>query len=87
MFQKLWRWLGPERFRIILWKVSLEALVTNCWRKRRNLDKTGLCPTCGLEEERIIHLVRDCPIMQQVWLGLKDNSQINDPFFLQPLMD
>lgn len=66
VFRKIWKWPGPEKFRILLWKVSLEALVTNSWRKRRDLDDTSLCPICGLEEETIIHLVRDCSIIHHV---------------------
>lgn len=30
----------------------------------QNLDDFGLCPVCGLEEETVIHLFRDCSFMQ-----------------------
>lgn len=81
-FKKIWRWPGPERYRLHLWKVAKEALVTNEWRKKRQLTESECCLVCNSEEESVLHLLRDCSQMQQVWHILFAGLDLPNSFFL-----
>lgn len=66
-------------------KCVTEALATNVWRKRRHLTDSDTCPVCFAGEESIIHLLRDCRIMSQVWSILIDGNSHFRSFFLVDL--
>ncbi|MBA0751702.1 hypothetical protein Gogos_000608 [Gossypium gossypioides] len=36
-------------------------------RLRRRIGQNGLCPFCGLSDEDLIHVLRDCPAASEVW--------------------
>lgn len=81
LFKGIWKWRGPERFRIHLWKLSQEALVTNSWRQRRNLVESACCLICEREDESVLHVVRDCGAMRQVWNSLAEGDLPVQSFF------
>lgn len=74
LFSLIWKWQGPERIRIYLWKLSRDALITNFFRFRRGFSQSALCPICNNEEETTLHMVRDCREVVQVWSILSENS-------------
>lgn len=85
LYKKIWGWPGPERIRFLLWKIAQEALVTNTWRKRRNLVDFDECPICHSSEESIIHVFRDCNSMKQIWNKLDVDHSGNATFFSENL--
>lgn len=82
IFRDIWRWKGPQRGRIHLWKMAMSAFLTNDARRRRGLTDSALCPVCGLEDETMIHLFRDCGRIKDTWL-LIFQGLIDANFFLQ----
>lgn len=78
LFNLIWSWPGPERGKVLLWKVSHEALVTNLFRWKRGLSGSSDCPLCGREVETILHLMRDCVCILQVWNFLAENNLPSD---------
>ncbi|KAK7273124.1 hypothetical protein RIF29_14170 [Crotalaria pallida] len=63
---KLWKWQGPQRIGILLWKMLNDALLTNENRRRRHLTVDDGCPLCnGNETKSILYTFRDCQHAQQ----------------------
>lgn len=78
LYKFIWNWPGPERGKVLLWKVSQEALVTNLFRWRRGMAESSDCPLCGSGVESIAHLMRDCGYIMQLWNYLADYNLPND---------
>ncbi|KAK7272789.1 hypothetical protein RIF29_13828 [Crotalaria pallida] len=70
VFKLVWSWTGPERVRVMLWKVAADILPTNLFRKGRHVAQNALCPLCGLEDESTLHALRDFVEAQQLWICL-----------------
>lgn len=87
IFKGVWRWSGPERFRMHLWKLSHEALVTNSWHHRRNLADSAYCPICEREDKSVLHVVRDCVVIKRVWNILAEGEMSFLSFFSENLQD
>lgn len=87
VYKKIWGWKGPERGKLHLWKLSHEALVTNSWRQRRNLVELATCPICENADESVLHVVRDCALMQQVWSNLAEGQMLYPNFFVDNVQD
>lgn len=78
LFNRIWKWPGPERIRCFLWKVARDALLTNQQRVCRNLANSRHCAWCRNEPEIVLHALRDCPTARKVWSLLLINSGIID---------
>lgn len=74
LFKLIWHWPGIERVRVLIWKMALNALGTNNFIFIRGHSPNGLCPLCNQKEETILHMVRDCEVISQIWLFLSENS-------------
>ncbi|KAK7255045.1 hypothetical protein RIF29_28447 [Crotalaria pallida] len=70
VFQRIWKWQGPQRIRVLLWKIVNEAFLTNHNRRRRNLTLDGICKLRNKVEETTLHVFRDCDHTQVVWMNL-----------------
>lgn len=66
-FDMVWKWSGPERLRLFLWKAMHGILLTNSERTRRHLSDCSLCPSCGGHDETLLHVFRDCNRIQLLW--------------------
>lgn len=85
-FKLIWQWQGPERIRVHMWKMALDALVTNRFRFKRGMTPNNLCPVCNLMEETILHVARDCREVAQAWCLLLGDS-IPRTFFDNNLLE
>lgn len=65
----------------MLWKVAREALVTNFWRHKCNIVDSNASPVCLDGAETVLHVVRDCSIIQQVWNVFAHGSSRLNSFF------
>ncbi|KAK7245212.1 hypothetical protein RIF29_40047 [Crotalaria pallida] len=60
-FNRIWSWKGPQRVRVLLWKIANDALMTNSNRRRRNITNDDTCMICNTREvEDLLHALRDC---------------------------
>ncbi|KAJ1438741.1 Reverse transcriptase zinc-binding domain, partial [Sesbania bispinosa] len=59
-FKLIWQWNGPQRIKILLWKIAHNALLTNAERFRRHLTTNAKCPRCLSQDEDLLHVFRDC---------------------------
>ncbi|KAK9047567.1 hypothetical protein V6N11_053406 [Hibiscus sabdariffa] len=67
LWNQIWKLQVPQRIRCFLWLASRQKLMTNLHRYRRTLTDDPFCPLCQEAEESIIHTLRDCARLQQVW--------------------
>lgn len=79
LFKLIWKWAGPERIRVLLWKVVLDKLPTNVWRSTWSQASTE-CGFCISGVEDIMPL-RDCPYAKNLWLDVL-NPRFVSNFFL-----
>ncbi|KAG4975340.1 hypothetical protein JHK87_032161 [Glycine soja] len=66
LFKVVWRWSGPERTRILLWKTAQQALVTNDFRAKKGMSLSNACHVCDVASENAVHCFRDCPHAIQI---------------------
>ncbi|KAJ1379403.1 Ribonuclease H domain [Sesbania bispinosa] len=82
-----WNWLwkipAPETLRFMLWLTCHNSLPTSGVLLHHGINLQGSCPRCGSEVESILHYLRDCCVVRQIWtlLGLsttyEDTRSIN----------
>ncbi|KAL9293337.1 putative ribonuclease H domain, reverse transcriptase zinc-binding domain-containing protein [Arabidopsis thaliana] len=69
-FKRVWRVVAPERVRVFLWLVTHQVIMMDMERKRRHMGENSVCQVCNGAEESIMHVLRDCPAMEGIWLRL-----------------
>lgn len=70
----MWKLHTPPRINTFLWKVAHHRLMTNSERHLRGIAASDLCPRCNLQSETIMHTLRDCKIVLEMWEKLVDPS-------------
>lgn len=80
IFRSIWNWSGPERIKLLLWRVSKSVLLTNDEWSKRGLTMDASCPRCNASLESIPHVLRDFPVATAVWMEILHIS-VTDPFF------
>lgn len=53
--------------RILAWQVGNELLPTNLKLVNINLAIDKMCPRCNMSEESVLHEVRDCQKVRNIW--------------------
>ncbi|OMO81305.1 reverse transcriptase [Corchorus capsularis] len=66
-----WSWFWkiplPARWLHFIWLVRRGRLLTNSLRATWGMGNDPKCHLCGLEEESLVHILRDCPTSRKVW--------------------
>ena len=70
LFGRVWRIKVPERVRVFFWLLGNQAIMTNEERHRRHLCASDLCEVCKGGVESAMHILRDCPTMEGIWLRI-----------------
>ena len=68
-WSKLWKFKGPERIKIFLWRVAVNALPTRENLMSRMDIPNSTCVLCNLELESAPHLFLKCPIARAIWFA------------------
>ncbi|KAJ1379830.1 Ribonuclease H-like superfamily [Sesbania bispinosa] len=79
VYNRLWKWKGPERLRLLIWRILANSLLTNLARVRRNLDTNAFYPVCHNQVESNIHALRDCSTAKFIWTQVSRNDLF--PYF------
>lgn len=66
-WRRIWRTKLQHRVRICVWIMSHGRILTNEERRRRHLTTSALCVRCQLEEEEVLHSIRNCSRVIEVW--------------------
>jgi hypothetical protein len=67
IFEKNWKWNGPQRIKTILLKLAHGRLMTNVEWFRRNMTEFDSCPICNTDQETVMHVIRDCHVASNTW--------------------
>ncbi|KAK4283181.1 hypothetical protein QN277_000163 [Acacia crassicarpa] len=67
LWSTIWKIKAPERCRIFMWLVLHNRLLTNVSRCKRGISTDGRCQICQVDEESLLHVLRDCPISHDLW--------------------
>ena len=70
LFKAVWRVKAPHRIQHFLWLVSNNALLTTQGRCRRGMTDEDTCQVCGCESETVLHILRDCPVVKEMWMSI-----------------
>ncbi|KAG7564109.1 Ribonuclease H domain [Arabidopsis suecica] len=62
------------------------VVMTNVERNKRHLCDTSICQVCKGGEETILHVLRDCPAMEGIWIRLVPLRR-QGQFFSQSLLE
>ncbi|CAN1146990.1 Putative ribonuclease H protein At1g65750 [Linum perenne] len=81
-WKKIWSWKGPQRVRQFLWTAVHNRLLTNTERQRRHLTNSTYCGLCVDIPESLDHILRHCPLAEQVWSRTLPPANLFDFFSL-----
>lgn len=62
-----WGWKSPQNIRTFIWLVLPDRVKTKAELSRRNLNCDTTCNRCGCGLEDLLHAIRDCIVVRQVW--------------------
>ena len=63
----LWKLQVPNKVKVFAWRACNRALATMDNLTRRHIVDVNLCPVCKVVAEDPLHIVLDCPKVEQVW--------------------
>ncbi|KAL0436253.1 UNVERIFIED_CONTAM: putative ribonuclease H protein [Sesamum radiatum] len=66
-WRKLWQTKVPNKIKIFIWKVCLNALPTSANLTRRIPGFSGVCPLCQEDGEDVVYTLISCPFARQSW--------------------
>ncbi|KAJ8762621.1 hypothetical protein K2173_008060 [Erythroxylum novogranatense] len=84
IWKVVWKWKGPQRVKTFLWLLSHGKLLTNEAWLRRNLAPSTSCPICQDHTKSILHAIRDCPKVREMWKSLVPRKAW-EQFFSNPI--
>lgn len=79
LWHHIWKTNAQERVHQFLYLVAHNSYLCNANRVQRHLSNDHSCPRCGIEESAL-HLLRDCPIIRDVWKAISGNDLSLDFF-------
>ncbi|OMO68562.1 reverse transcriptase [Corchorus capsularis] len=66
-WKKIWRLDVPPRVKHFLWLVRHGRLLTKLACFRRHITSIATCSRCGVADESVLHVLRDCGTSQSIW--------------------
>ena len=81
-----WSWKGPQSIRLFLWQLMHGKIKTRDELVRRHINVPEGCDRCGSVVEDILHALRDCSCIKQVWRKLVPMAS-HSSFFNSNLRD
>lgn len=63
----IWKWPGQQRCRTFMWLCAHNKILTNKQREKRKYTMDALCDFYRSMEELVIHALRDCLAIIDLW--------------------
>ena len=82
----IWKVRTLPRIQSFVWLCCHESIEVKECLNRRGMLADGQCPLCHASSESILHALRDCEVVKQVWYQLGVNQGSNS-FFSNNLQD
>ncbi|KAF7830019.1 reverse transcriptase [Senna tora] len=70
VWNSIWKLNVPQRVRSSMWLCANNKLLTNVERCKRQISDSSVCDCCGGASEDVIHALRDCDKVRDIWLRL-----------------
>ncbi|KAJ7964039.1 Ribonuclease H [Quillaja saponaria] len=86
IFKKIWRIQTLPRIKFFVWLAYLNKLLTNDLRWKRKMVDLPSCSLCSSLVEDVLHAVRDCSHVSQIWQKMVP-SFMQSSFFSANLND
>lgn len=84
-WRSLWKIHVPEHVRMLIWLVEHEIIKTKQLLAKRHM-RDPYCVDYICIEEFVVHMLRDCTTVKQMWLSLGSNQFWNQFCSLQQCM-
>ncbi|KAF7814111.1 putative ribonuclease H protein At1g65750 family [Senna tora] len=68
--EPIWSWQGPQRIKSFLWLCGHDKVLSNVAHKHRGMTEEDGCAKCGESQEDLLHFLKDCSNIKNVWLRL-----------------
>ena len=82
----IWKLNTLPKIRTFLWRCFHNSIGVMSCLVRRGVDVDELCPICQRDPESIIHAIRDCNWVKEVWVQLGVDSS-NHKFWMSNIQD
>ena len=72
----MWKLKTLPRIKTFIWQCLHQSIVVGVCLVQRCLSETEICPLCNNEGKTILHRLRDCPFVRNIWhrLGISRDS-------------
>lgn len=80
IWKQLWKWKGPQRISVFIW-LAVHSLLTGL-RRSRWPGSSADYPSCNGIFESVLHVLRDCPYANGLWVHLVDPNRLVEFFSL-----
>ncbi|EOY32894.1 Uncharacterized protein TCM_040908 [Theobroma cacao] len=79
-WRKVWKLHASNKVRMFIWRLLHESLPTVSWLANRGLSTSSASSFCGAHEENLVHALRDCNRVKNIWLAF-NSGLTNSGFF------
>lgn len=86
LWKHIWALKVQQRIKVFVWQMTHNKLLTNEARWKRGLDLTRECSNCVGCTETVLHSIRDCSDVVEVWSLLLPSHMLSK-FFSLPLRE
>ncbi|KAF7807158.1 ribonuclease H [Senna tora] len=83
IWSKIWKWPVHERIRSFICLITHGKILTNSHRRQRNLTDNATFPRCGRTDEKVLHVLRDCDEVAELWTRFVAPQRWNTFFSLE----
>jgi hypothetical protein len=74
-----WNWLWhiptPKKIKFFLWTDIHDTLPTKSMLSHRGMLQNASCPRCNIDDETILHCLRDCKFVKFLWKSIGFTNQ------------
>jgi hypothetical protein len=71
----LWHIPTPEKIKFFLWTDIHDTLPTKSMLSHRGMLQNASCPRCNIDDETILHCLRDCKFVKFLWKSIGFTNQ------------
>lgn len=69
IWQRIWKSKLPNKIKVFGWRLCQDILPTKENFSRRKIVKDSRCSLCKQSSESVLHVLWECGVAQDVWVG------------------
>lgn len=86
-WKKIWRLKTQQRIKLLLWMMAHDKILTNHSRWHRHIALSQNCDRCDATVEEVLHAIRGCAKLKEVWVYFVPPTLRRDFFSSQNLKE